>query len=141
MSVRLTPAERMLRQVTEVGWQRQVEGIADWYGWLHFHVPANIPRRTAAGGRMWVQNVRAGWPDLALLHPGRRLFLVAELKTETGTVTDDQAEWLSGFRAAGIRAEVWRPRDVDTVTEALGPAGLGWSAWPGSGLGATHVLP
>ncbi|HEY9409292.1 MAG TPA: VRR-NUC domain-containing protein [Pseudonocardia sp.] len=128
MSARLTAADQLLRGITETQWQTRVENIAEFYGWMHYHAPNNVPRQ-AKSGRKFVQNVRAGWPDLALLHPARSLFLVAELKTETGRISDDQAEWLSGFRSAGIRAEVWRPRDLDTVTAILGPAAAGWAEW------------
>ncbi|PSK95812.1 VRR-NUC domain-containing protein [Haloactinopolyspora alba] len=129
MSRRLTPTEKRLRTIRESQWQTLVENIAQAYGWMRYHAPDNTPR-TAASGRRYVQNVKAGWPDLALLHPRRGLFMVAELKTETGQVSDDQAEWLAGFRAAGIRAEIWRPRDEDTVKAVLGPQALGWENWP-----------
>lgn len=129
MSQRLSAQEQLLRAVREDQWQTEVQNIALTYGWMYYHAPDNVPRKTK-GGRSFVQNVRRGWPDLALLHPQRHLFMVAELKRETGTVSNEQAEWIAAFRDAGIRAEVWRPRDRELVTAILGPQAHGWARWP-----------
>ena len=51
-----------------------------------------------------------GWPDLALC--GSRGFLLRELKTETGRLTDDQNRWGLMLRSAGISWDVWRPDDL-----------------------------
>lgn len=49
----------------------------------------------------------AGWPDCAMVRHGR--FLVAELKTEKGALTDAQKDWLADLAVAGVECHVWRP--------------------------------
>lgn len=104
--------------LTEAEWQSQVVDLAHALGWTHLHV-----RRSIGKGRTWqtTTNLR-GWPDLFLWshrHPG--LPVAAELKTDapSSKPTDEQLEVLDGLRAAGIRAEVWRPRDFDHVRAVL----------------------
>lgn len=111
MSARLTPRDRLLRQITEAQHQRQVEGILTAYGWQWWHAPANRP----VNGR--VQNVRAGWPDLFAVRGNRAL--AAELKTETGRTTPAQDECLAGLAQAGIETYVWRPRDLGEARRIL----------------------
>jgi hypothetical protein len=50
-----------------------------------------------------------GFPDLVLARPGR--VVVAELKRETGRLTDDQQDWLERLGGAGIECHIWRPSD------------------------------
>lgn len=96
----------MPRSVVEqaiLGWsekqfQEQVIGAAQALGWpavYHTH----DSRRSSPG-----------FPDLVLVHPKHGL-LFRELKTETGTVTPDQFDWLETLQAAGASADIWRPRD------------------------------
>jgi hypothetical protein len=118
MASRLTPQDRILRAITEAGWQAQVQQLATGYGWRWWHAPDNRPI-TTAGGRRYVQAVRAGFPDLVLVRGHRLVF--AELKRETGTTSPEQDEWLSALRDTG-RAEVyvWRPRDLEHIRAVLG---------------------
>lgn len=51
-----------------------------------------------------------GWPDLALCGP--RGFMLRELKTETGRLTDEQNRWGLMLRHAGVSWDVWRPDDL-----------------------------
>jgi hypothetical protein len=50
-----------------------------------------------------------GWPDLELLGPGG--FAYAELKSETGELSEDQRECIGMLEAADIRVFIWRPCD------------------------------
>ena len=52
----------------------------------------------------------SGYPDWHIVGPVGSLF--RECKTEKGRVTAAQDEWLTGLRAAGHDADVWRPSDL-----------------------------
>ena len=84
-------------------WQAQVVGWAKTLGWRVYHT--HDSRRS-----------EPGWPDLALVHD--RL-VMAELKTDTGRVSDDQQQWLALLTAAGVETYLWRPKDVDEVLSVL----------------------
>lgn len=62
---------------------------------------------------------RVGWPDIAAVHAGRRLFVVIECKTERGRVDPEQERWLSALQDAGVDARIVRPSDYDTIVEWL----------------------
>jgi hypothetical protein len=60
----------------------------------------------------------AGLPDLILLRPPR--LVIAELKTEKGRLSPEQAAWLAGLaKCPGVEAFVWRPRDMDEIEGVL----------------------
>jgi hypothetical protein len=91
------------RDMAEEDLLRHVKSCAAAFGWLVYHTRDS--RRSDAG-----------FPDLVLLRPPRVIF--AELKTERGRVTHDQALWLAKFEdlrrtrgAPGVSCEVyvWRP--------------------------------
>lgn len=52
-----------------------------------------------------------GWPDLALC--GSRGFILRELKTDTGRLSDEQQHWGLMLRSAGQNWDVWRPADLN----------------------------
>jgi hypothetical protein len=91
----------------ERDFQRQVIQLARLYGWPVAHF------RPACNGRGgWLTPVAAdgaGFPDLVLVHPRRRLIAFAELKSDDGRVRPEQEEWLTALRAAGVSAFLWRP--------------------------------
>jgi hypothetical protein len=66
-----------------------------------------------------------GWPDLTLIHATRGLLITAELKTETGRLSDDQKTWqhtletLTANSDNRIQYHVWRPADWDTIVATL----------------------
>ena len=118
MSTRLTPEVRALRTMTEAAWQRTVEGIATANGWLIFHAPANRPVIAKSGAR-YVQNIRAGFPDLVAVRGKRLLF--AELKREgpQGVVSQAQADWMTALGETAAEVYLWTPSDLPTVREVL----------------------
>ncbi len=64
------------------------------------------------------RNSTPGFPDLVLIRPPR--LIVAELKTETGRVTDEQKLWLENFKAVPmVETYVWRPSDWKKVEAVL----------------------
>jgi hypothetical protein len=116
MAARLTPEVRALRAITERQWQTTVEKLMTAHGWHFYHSPDNKPI-VARSGRKYVQNIRAGWPDLFAVK-GARL-LAVELKREEGKTSPEQEEWLRVLAAAGVEVAVWKPRDLAEVRVVL----------------------
>jgi hypothetical protein len=79
-------------------------------GWRVHH---GRPARTHAGWRTAVEG-HAGLPDLVLARDG--VVILAELKSQRGQPTDDQARWLA---AAGVHARLWRPADWPDILAQL----------------------
>ncbi len=81
------------------------------------------PAKTGKGWRTTVQGDGTGFPDLILCGRGR--CIVAELKSDRGTETREQTDWLHAFADADVETYLWRPanwRD-GTIAKALGCAG------------------
>ncbi len=108
--------EQLARAMTETEWQTQVQQMLDLGGWTWFHAPDNLPRRSRRG-TVYVQDVRAGFPDLIALR-GRQL-LVAELKQVGKRPTAQQAMWLGLFRHVTPLVFVWTPLDRDEARKVL----------------------
>ena len=89
-----------------------VRALAKQYGYLCYHTYSS-------------KRSEPGYPDLCLARPasatspGRLLF--AELKTQTGKVTQEQAIWLDILRHTipGLEAYTWRPADLPTIAAIL----------------------
>jgi hypothetical protein len=92
---------------TEKQFQAQVVQLARLCGWRVYHT--HDSRRCAPG-----------FPDLLLLRAGQ--FLAAELKTDRGRLTSEQATWLGAFREAGVPAYLWRPSDWPAIERVLAGA-------------------
>ena len=45
--------------------------------------------------------------------------IFAELKSDKGTVTPYQQEWLDTLEACGQEVHVWRPIDIEDIVELL----------------------
>jgi hypothetical protein len=82
-----------------------VRDVARLHGWRRYHT--------------WLsRHSPAGFPDEVLLRAPR--LVVAELKSETGRLTDAQAEWLEEWeRIPCAEVYVWTPADMDTIAEVL----------------------
>ena len=105
----------------EASFQAGVIEYARLNGWLVFHV-SDSRKEVIRGGvsRLVGDQLAKGWPDLALVHPKRGLFLVRELKSDRGRLRPEQKEWLDALRAAGVDVDVWRPRDLPDIERVLG---------------------
>jgi hypothetical protein len=110
---RLTAEDRRLRAISEKDWQRTVEDIAKGRGWAVFHAPRAGIRANGS-----VRTLTPGFPDLVAVRGTRLLF--AELKAETGKLSDAQKAWLRGLAAASAETYCWRPSDLDEVCAVLG---------------------
>ncbi|MER7331619.1 MULTISPECIES: VRR-NUC domain-containing protein [unclassified Micromonospora] len=92
--------------MSEEDLQRQIINLARLYNIKVAHFP---PSKSVAG--KWMTAVAAdakGYPDLTLV--GTRV-LFRENKTDRGTLSPEQKQWIADLRAAGADVDVWRPRD------------------------------
>jgi hypothetical protein len=103
-AVPLSAREVLDRAMSETEFQEQVVQYARLNGWLVYHTYDS--RRSAQG-----------FPDLVLARGPYLIF--AELKSERGRLTDEQAEWVAALRRTGQVAYVWRPRQWDDIEAVL----------------------
>jgi hypothetical protein len=88
--------------------------LCELFGWQSFHVR---PAWTEKGYRSAVQGSGVGWPDLILVRDGK--LLVRELKSDHGTLSDAQREWLGRLSTAGLDTGIWRPCDFDLIERTM----------------------
>ena len=107
-------------KVTEAQWMAQVIELAELHSWRVMHVRPAIARQSARHGTKWVTATSVtGWVDLTLWHPTAGGVIFAELKTDRGRLTREQADVIDSLRGSGQEVHVWRPRDFDAVHERL----------------------
>lgn len=131
----MTVAGAYPENMSERAWEKMVLDLAIYGGWMHYHPPDNMPR-TSRRGHTYVQNVKAGFPDLFLIHRTVPHIIIAELKTAKGKIADAQHEWLNPLAAFAqlvanmdctrrtptrpvIEVHVWRPEDWSDVERIL----------------------
>lgn len=103
--------------MSEAEFQSMVVELARACGWKTMHV-----RRSIGKGRKWTTATSVvGWPDLTIYRPGRLIF--AELKAESGRLTQEQAVVLGDLHFAGAETYVWKPSDLDEIAQILGRRG------------------
>ena len=96
----------MANALPEKAFMSQIIDLAERTGWLVYHTYDS--RRS-----------QKGFPDLVLVRPPEIIF--AELKSQSGRLTDEQADWLnalSQIEKSPIIA-VWRPDDIEVVAKYL----------------------
>lgn len=89
---------------SEKEFQQAVLELAAMYGWRAYHTYDS--RKSASG-----------FPDLVLVHPLQRRVIFAELKTNAGSVSVAQKDWMLDLLRAGADARLWRPSDWDIEIE------------------------
>ena len=95
----------MIPDITEKELQATVRELAEAYGWTLFCTWQS-------------KHSPAGEPDLRMVRPPR--FIFAELKTERGRISKEQAETLLLLqRCPPIEAYLWRPSDLDEIVLIL----------------------
>ena len=98
--------------------QAKVMQIAAMYGWRQAHFR---PSLTSNGRWLTAMAGDAGYPDLTLAHPTKGI-IFAELKTDTGRVSKEQALWHKYLHAGawvGTSVQLWRPQQLDEITSML----------------------
>ena len=107
-------------RLAEKAWQAQVLTLARMFGYRWWHdVATNAPRACPhCKTPLKLPRNDPGWPDLFLIRDDT--LIVAELKSDRNYPTPEQRAWLDAFRKVRrIAVFVWKPRDVQQVTEAL----------------------
>ena len=111
----------LVRAATEAGLHRAIVAFLDLAlppDVVVYHVPNGELRHRAVAGRLAGLGVRAGVPDLAVIHRGRALFL--EVKAPGGRLSPAQRETHAALVAAGAKLAV--VRDIEDAIAAL----AGW---------------
>lgn len=107
--------------MSEKDFSTQVEGMLDLFGWQWCHF------RTARTKESWKTAITGhkGFVDYVAVRPPRVIF--AELKSDTGKLSDDQYEWIEALKdcqrviiadpltVSGQVATIRLHRDVKTV--------------------------
>lgn len=109
---------RLAPHITERQFTETVIELAKLHGWKVAHFRTSMDRgvwRTAMAGDI-------GFPDLVLARKGVVIF--AELKSERGRLSPHQKAWLDALDPAPVipgyvRAEVWRPSDIEEIKAVL----------------------
>jgi hypothetical protein len=129
-----------LQPLTEREFTAQVLGLARLCGWRSAHFR---PGRTVTGWKTAVQGDARGFPDLLLLKGD--VLIAAELKVGNNRLSPQQAAWLAAFRAAGVAAYLWYPRDwpeIEQVIAGDGPQNsYGVACGTRAGQGESKVHP
>lgn len=99
---RLTEQERAFRAKSEKEWHAEVVALLQWHGYSVYHAWSS-------------QHSEAGFPDLFAIHKRTGDRFAAELKTQTGRLSEHQLRWMALFDLARIDWYCWRPSDVDVV--------------------------
>lgn len=84
-------------QMTEDQLLQAVRDLAKISGWETYHTHRS-------------DRSEPGFPDLVLVRPP--LVLFRELKSDTGSLTAAQVQWLHQLQASGQDVGVWRPSDL-----------------------------
>ena len=95
----------MIERMVESQFQDTIVQMAGLLGWMVFH--DNDSRRNVAG-----------FPDLVMVHPDRGVVWM-ECKTLAGRVRPEQRVWIDSLVAAGQRAYIVRPNDMDAIESLL----------------------
>ena len=95
--------------------QSQVVMLAKLHGWLVMHT-----RAVEIRPGVWKTPLQghAGYPDLTLVHKYKGV-IFAELKSDTGRISPAQKIWHETLKEAECEIYVWRPKDIQAISERL----------------------
>lgn len=110
------------RNPSETAFRATVIEAAQRLGWKIWSVQDDVYKALFVAAKelgIHINLPAPGWPDLVMVRDGRLLFV--ELKSNTGTVRDEQWDWLEALGSVPYPVEtmVIRPRDWDTFRELL----------------------
>ena len=104
-----TPVERYVAEYPrEDKWQKVAE---------RFFVPKTMDFGCLIYHTKISERSHPGFPDICVMEPVSGITVFAELKTETGKVTQSQYEWLMASQACGHWTFVWRPSEADELKD------------------------
>lgn len=94
--------------------QDNIIELGHLFGWKIAHFR---PALTKHGWRTPVAADGKGFVDLVLV---RDRLIAIEVKSERGSLSDDQVDWQRALVSAGVEYHLWRPRDwVDGTVERV----------------------
>lgn len=102
--------------MTETEFTEKIVDLAHMFGWSVAHFRPGLTKDGRY--RTPVAYDGKGWPDLVLAHVDHGV-LFAEIKTDHGKVSDEQAAWIALLQAAGASAGVWRPMNWPAIQHVL----------------------
>ena len=104
-----------MAEVSEAEFQKAVISLAKLHGWKVMHTQMAQIRP----GKWITPNTGdQGFVDLVMTHPTRGTIFV-ELKTTKGIVSNKQWEWIHALEDSGEEVYVWRPKDLEKISERL----------------------
>ena len=101
---------------SEAEFQKAVITLAKLHRWKVMHTQ---PAQIRPGKWITPNTGDQGFPDLVMVHTGTRGCIFVELKASKGVVSDTQWEWINALQDAGQEVHVWRPKDLDQISERL----------------------
>jgi len=113
--------------VRERDFQAWVIEVAERMGWHVWHV--GMPARQIGKGKLVPEPRGRGLPDLIMLHDDPPRLIFAEVKNETGKLSDEQKEFLRLARA--VADEARQHESTTWQIPAACPVGV-YSWYPGS---------
>jgi len=101
--------------ISEKAFQNAILDLASWLGWRRFH-PRTV--QLIRGAHLTPYTGEAGFPDLVLVHRSKGI-IFAELKTQTGRLSESQKLWRADLEDAGAEYHLWRPSDWHHIEKRL----------------------
>src|SRR5947209_7772967 len=95
-----------MRPLSERDFMAQVIDLAQLTGWMVYHTYDS-------------RRCQPGYPDVAMVHPQRGEYLLAELKTDRGRLRPAQRQWIDALRSASIECQIWKPSDWEAIVKRL----------------------
>lgn len=93
-----------IKRATEESFMRTVIELAKLRGWLVYHTHNST-------------HSESGFPDLVMVRGDSIIY--AELKTQKGVVSVEQATWMERLSWAGAHVYLWRPSDWQEIESVL----------------------
>ena len=104
-----------MSELSEAEFQKAVITLARLHGWRVMHTQ---PAQIRPGKWITPNTGDQGFPDLVMSHPHKGTIFV-ELKGPKGTLSNLQWDWIHGLEDSGEEVHVWRPKDLDKISERL----------------------
>jgi hypothetical protein len=114
----------LLSKISETAFERKIMKAAKLRGWLVTHFR---PAQSQSGNWLTPLSGDPGFVDLVMCKPP--WLIMAELKSERGTVSPEQRTWgLALSKCPGVFYAVWKPRHWALIDSILEHGPPGWGA-------------